>query len=60
VSDRIVIDADGDVMESAPELRELLEPRWRRENLFPQDYWDREMRDKLGANPKGLGTVHRG
>jgi predicted TIM-barrel fold metal-dependent hydrolase len=53
MKDELVIDADGHVNESAPELRELLEPRWRRENLFPQDYWDREIRGKLGANPKG-------
>lgn len=48
-----VIDADGHVLESASGLRELLEPRWRRETLFPVDYWDRELRGQLGTTPTG-------
>jgi len=48
-----VIDADGHVRESMTGLREFLEPRWQRRNLFPNDAWDRDLRGKLGAKPEG-------
>lgn len=48
-----VIDADGHVRESVEGIREFLEPRWQRRNLFPNDAWDRDLRGKLGAKPKG-------
>ena len=48
-----VIDADGHVRESITGLREFLEPRWQRRNLFPNDAWDRDLRGKLGAKPEG-------
>lgn len=48
-----VIDADGHVRESIEGMREFLEPRWQRRNLFPNDAWDRDLRGKLGAKPKG-------
>ena len=34
-------------------LREFIEPRWQRRNLFPNDEWDRDLRGKLGAKPEG-------
>ena len=48
-----VIDADGHVRESMAGIREFLDPRWRRRNLFPSDAWDRDLRGKLGATPEG-------
>jgi predicted TIM-barrel fold metal-dependent hydrolase len=48
-----VIDADGHVRESMAGIREFLDPRWRRRNLFPSDAWDRDLRGKLGASPEG-------
>lgn len=48
-----VIDADGHVRESLSGIREFLEPRWQRRNLFPNDAWDRDLRGKLGAKPQG-------
>jgi uncharacterized protein len=48
-----IIDADGHVRESITGLREFLEPRWQRRNLFPSDAWDRDLRGKLGAKPDG-------
>jgi predicted TIM-barrel fold metal-dependent hydrolase len=48
-----VIDADGHVRESISGMREFLEPRWQRRNLFPNDAWDRDLRGKLGAKPEG-------
>ena len=38
-----IIDADGHVRESIAGLREFLEPRWQRRNLFPNDAWDRDL-----------------
>jgi predicted TIM-barrel fold metal-dependent hydrolase len=48
-----IIDADGHVRESIVGLREFIEPRWQRRNLFPNDAWDRDLRGKLGAKPGG-------
>lgn len=48
-----VIDADGHVCESVAGMREFLEPRWQRRNLFPNDAWDRDLCGKLGAKPEG-------
>ncbi len=48
-----VIDADGHVRESMTGMREFLEPRWQRRNLFANDAWDRDFRGKLGAKPEG-------
>jgi predicted TIM-barrel fold metal-dependent hydrolase len=48
-----IIDADGHVRESIAGLREFIEPRWQRRNLFPNDAWDRDLRGKLGAKPGG-------
>jgi uncharacterized protein len=48
-----VIDADGHVRESLPGIREFLDPRWRRRNLFPSDAWDRDLRGRLGQAPQG-------
>jgi predicted TIM-barrel fold metal-dependent hydrolase len=48
-----IIDADGHVRESLAGMREFLEPRWQRRNLFPNDAWDRDLRGKLGAKPEG-------
>jgi uncharacterized protein len=48
-----VIDADGHVRESIPGIREFLDPRWQRRNLFPTDAWDRDLRGKLGQAPQG-------
>ena len=48
-----VIDADGHVRESMAGMREFLEPRWQRRNLFPNDAWDRDLGGKLGAKPQG-------
>jgi uncharacterized protein len=48
-----IIDADGHVRESITGLREFLEPRWQRRNLFPSDAWDRDLRGRLGAKPDG-------
>ena len=53
MADYKVIDADGHVRESITGLREFLEPRWQRRNLFPNDAWDRDLRGKLGAKPEG-------
>ncbi|MGB7951216.1 MAG: amidohydrolase family protein [Candidatus Binatia bacterium] len=53
MADYTVIDADGHVRESVTGLREFLEPRWQRRNLFPNDAWDRDLRGKLGAKPGG-------
>ena len=50
-----IIDADGHVRESIAGLREFLEPRWQRRNLFPNDAWDRDLHGKLGANPARRG-----
>src|SRR5688500_13906206 len=49
--DYATIDADGHVRESIPGLREFLEPRWRRRNLFPSDEWHRDLHGKLGQSP---------
>ena len=35
MADYKVIDADGHVRESIAGMREFLEPRWQRRNLFP-------------------------
>jgi predicted TIM-barrel fold metal-dependent hydrolase len=48
-----VIDSDGHLLEDKPGIRELLEPRWQRRNLFPSDAWDRALHDKLGQWPRG-------
>src|SRR6185295_17898538 len=48
-----IIDSDGHVRESLSGMREFLEPRWQRRNLFPNDAWDRDLRGKLGAKPEG-------
>lgn len=48
-----VIDADGHVLESMAGLSERLAPRWQRAKLFPGDVWDRNLRGKLGALPRG-------
>ena len=53
MADYQVIDADGHVRESIAGMREFLEPRWQRRNLFPNDAWDRDLRGKLGASPEG-------
>jgi len=53
MSDYRVIDADGHVRESISGMREFLEPRWQRRNLFPNDEWDRDLRGKLGQKPEG-------
>ncbi len=53
MADYHVIDADGHVRESIAGMREFLEPRWQRRNLFPNDAWDRDLRGKLGAKPEG-------
>jgi len=53
MADYKVIDADGHVRESIAGMREFLEPRWQRRNLFPNDAWDRDLRGKLGAKPEG-------
>src|SRR2546426_6045507 len=53
MADYKVIDADGHVRESMAGMREFLEPRWQRRNLFPNDAWDRDLRGKLGAKPEG-------
>src|SRR5262249_23284365 len=53
MADFSVIDADGHVRESIVGMREFLEPRWQRRNLFPNDAWDRDLRGKLGAKPEG-------
>src|SRR4029450_9130789 len=53
MADYKVIDADGHERESMTGLREFLEPRWQRRNLFPNDAWDRDLRGKLGAKPEG-------
>jgi len=47
-----IIDADGHVRESNAGMREFLEPRWQRRNLFPNDEWDRDLRGKLGQKPE--------
>ena len=49
--DYATIDADGHVRESIPGLREFLEPRWHRRNLFPSDEWHRDLHGKLGQSP---------
>jgi uncharacterized protein len=49
-----VIDADAHVYESALAIREFLDPRWRRPNLFPGDVWDRSLLGKLGQFPKSV------
>ena len=48
-----VLDADGHVRESVAGMREFLEPRWHRRNLFPNDEWDRDLHGKLGQKPEG-------
>ena len=48
-----IIDADGHVRESIEGLREFIEPRWQRRNLFPKGTWDRDLRGKLGARTEG-------
>lgn len=53
MADYKVIDADGHVRESIAGMREFLEPRWQRRNLFPNDAWDRDLRGKLGDKPEG-------
>ncbi|MEX0803014.1 MAG: hypothetical protein WD688_06820 [Candidatus Binatia bacterium] len=53
MADYKVIDADGHVRESLAGMREFLEPRWQRRNLFPNDAWDRDLCGKLGAKPEG-------
>ena len=53
MADYQVIDADGHVRESIAGMREFLEPRWQRRNLFPNDAWDRDLRGKLGDKPEG-------
>jgi len=53
MGDYKVIDADGHIRESIAGMREFLEPRWQRRNLFPNDAWDRDLRGKLGATPGG-------
>src|SRR3954468_23407699 len=55
MSDYAVIDSDGHVHESLPGLTEFLDPRWRRAKFFPGDIWDRDLRGKLGENPRGPG-----
>src|SRR5262245_4603432 len=45
-----VIDADGHVLEDIPAIRELLEPRWRRQTLVPLDAWDRRLHNRLGQD----------
>ena len=47
-----VLDADGHVRESVAGMREFLEPRWHRRNLFPNDEWDRDLHGKLGQKPE--------
>jgi predicted TIM-barrel fold metal-dependent hydrolase len=55
MSDYTVIDADGHVRESISGIREFLDARWQRRNLFPSDAWDRDLRGKLGVSPNGPG-----
>ncbi len=52
MSEYPVIDNDGHLIESVPEMKELLPPRWRRRNLFPSDAWDRDLGGKLGQRPQ--------
>lgn len=47
-----VIDADGHVLESMEGLRKLLPPRWQRGSMRVGDIWDRNLRGKLGQEPK--------
>jgi predicted TIM-barrel fold metal-dependent hydrolase len=47
-----VIDADGHVLESMEGLRKLLPPRWQRGNMSVGDIWDRNLRGKLGQEPR--------
>ena len=45
-----IIDADGHVRESIAGLREFIEPRWQRRNLFPNDAWDRDLGRSIGSD----------
>lgn len=47
-----VIDSDGHVLESLEGMRKYLEPRWQRSILRPTDVWDRNLRGKIGQQPK--------
>jgi len=52
MADYKVIDTDGHVLESMDGLRKLLPPRWQRTRLGIGDNWDRNLRGKLGQEPK--------
>jgi hypothetical protein len=52
MADYQVIDADGHVRESITGMREFLEPRWQRRNLFPNDAWDRDLRASSAQSPR--------
>jgi predicted TIM-barrel fold metal-dependent hydrolase len=50
--DYSVIDSDAHVLESMDAIRAGLEPRWQRNSLSPRDYWDRNLRGKIGQQPR--------
>ncbi|HET7006796.1 MAG TPA: amidohydrolase family protein [Candidatus Binatia bacterium] len=52
MADYKVIDTDGHVLESMDGLRKLLPARWQRGRLGVGDNWDRNLRGKLGQEPK--------
>ncbi len=53
MSEYPVIDSDGHIWESAPILREYLEPEWCRSALSFGDGFDRSLGGKLGHEPEG-------
>ena len=52
MADYKIIDSDGHIVESVEGIRKYIEPRYDRPRLFGGDTWDRNLHDKLGANPQ--------
>ena len=52
MSDYKIIDSDGHIIESVEGIRKYIDPKFDRPRLFGGDTWDRNLHDKLGANPQ--------
>ena len=52
MSDYKILDSDGHIIESVEGIRKYIDPKFDRPRLFGGDTWDRNLHDKLGANPQ--------
>ena len=52
MADYKILDSDGHIIESVEGIRKYIDPKFNRPRLFGGDTWDRNLHDKLGANPQ--------